>query len=145
MVALSFSVMKEKLLSGEKEHTIRKINNFKRLHQMAKIKKLQIYWKLRTKQTEKLFDAEFVGATMFHLDSSGYPWAWVGDETYPFACNNVPSAEWDLIKFPYEEANKLAIKDGFTSIEEMQKWFVDKYGKDTPGDYAGITFKRCDR
>lgn len=139
MVALSFSVMKEKLLSGEKTHTIRKLNT-NRLHQMEKLKKLQIYWKLRTKQTEKLFDATLVDISVFQLDSSGYPWAWIADPTYPFACNT--GIDCDLVKFPHEDANKLAIKDGFASIEDMQKWFVDKYGKDTPGDYAGITFKR---
>ena len=141
MVAISFSVMKDKLLSGEKTHTIRKLN-INRLHQMAKLKKLQIYWKLRTKETEKLFDAEFVGATIFNLDSNGYPWAWVGDDTYPFACNNVSPVDADLIKFPINYATSLALEDGFDSIEDMQKWFVSKYNDRVSGDYMGIRFRK---
>jgi len=109
---------------------------------MAKLKKLQIYWKLRTKETEKLFDAEFVGATMFNLDSNGYPWAWVGDDTYPFACNNVNPVDADLIKFPINYATSLALEDGFDSIEDMQKWFVSKYNDRVSGDYMGIRFRR---
>ena len=140
MVAISFSVMKDKLLSGEKSHTIRKIKNLKRLHQIARLKKLQIYWKLRTKYTEKLFDATLVDISMFHLDKNGYPWAWVSDPTYPFACNH--GVDCDLVKFPHEYAEKLAIKDGFNSIEEMQAWFVNKYKEKVSGDYMGISFER---
>jgi hypothetical protein len=131
--------MKDKLLSGEKRHTIRRYNR-KRAHQIAKIKKLQIYWKLRTKYTEKLFDAELVKMTYIHLDDHGYPWSWVGDRDNPFSCNI--GADCDLVKFPREEADNLAKKDGFDSIEEMQTWFTAKYGNNVSGDYMGISFER---
>jgi len=108
---------------------------------MAKIKKLQIYWKLRTKYTEKLFDAELVKITYIHLDEHGYPWSWVGDTENPFSCNT--GIDCDLVKFPYDEATNLAKKDGFTSIGEMQEWFVKKYRDNVSGDYVGISFKRC--
>lgn len=139
MVSISFSVMRDKLESGEKQHTIRKFNP-KRIRQMIKHKKLQIYWKLRTNQTEKLFDAEYKGCTMFYLDEHAYPWANIGDSDYPFACNH--GVDCDLVKFPHEYAEKLAIKDGFNSIEEMQAWFVNKYKEKVSGDYMGISFER---
>jgi hypothetical protein len=144
MVSISFSVMKDKLLSGEKKHTIRKINNLKRLNQMKRLKKLQIYWKLRTKYTEKLFDATLVAISTFHLDETGYPWAWIADPTYRFARNTTSDVDL-LVKFTHDEANKLAIKDGFSSIEDMQAWFVNKYKEKVSGDYAGITFERCEQ
>jgi len=56
MVALSYKVFKEKLLSGEKDQTIRK-QNLVREEQMKRLG-LQIYWKQRTKECEKLFDAK---------------------------------------------------------------------------------------
>lgn len=136
MVSLSFSNMRDKLISGEKRHTIRKLN-FKRLHQMRKTNILQIYWKLRTKETDKLFDAKLIDVTLFVLDKTGYPWAYVGDATYPFSCVDI---DVDLIRFPHRDAEKLAKKDGFVSIEEMQTWFVKQYGDNTHGDYVGIEF-----
>ena len=53
MVLLGFTVLREKLLDGTKTQTIR----LPRKRPFKVGDKLQVYWKLRTKQCEKLFDA----------------------------------------------------------------------------------------
>lgn len=53
MVLLGFTVLKEKLLSGTKTQTIR----IPRERPFKIGDNLQVCWKLRTKQCEKLFDA----------------------------------------------------------------------------------------
>jgi len=53
MVLLGFTKLKEKLLDGSKTQTIRK----PRKHPFEVGDRLQIYWKLRTKQCEKLGEA----------------------------------------------------------------------------------------
>lgn len=63
MVAISFSIMKEKLLDGSKAQTIRLVKPL-RLKQLSKAKNLEIYWKQRDpKESEKLFDAELIDLT----------------------------------------------------------------------------------
>ncbi|ERT08784.1 hypothetical protein M595_1231 [Lyngbya aestuarii BL J] len=66
MVALSFSVFKQKLLSGEKTQTVR-------TPRKSPIKvgcKLQIYWKQRSPtQSQKLFDAECTKIQSILIDS----------------------------------------------------------------------------
>ena len=57
MPAISFSTLKDKLLSGEKKQTIRPL----RSDYWLKFKKgdpVYGYWKLRTKECEKLFESE---------------------------------------------------------------------------------------
>ena len=55
MTAISFSMFKDKLLSGEKTTTIRPLD-IPRIEQMHRLG-IQVYWKQRTKESEKLFDA----------------------------------------------------------------------------------------
>lgn len=50
MVTISFSVFKEKILTNQKRQTIRK----PRKHPIKVGDKLQLYWKLRIKETEFL-------------------------------------------------------------------------------------------
>lgn len=50
MVAISFSVFKEKIIDDTKKQTIRR----PRKHPINVGDKLQLYWKLRTKETELL-------------------------------------------------------------------------------------------
>ena len=59
MVAISFSVdgFVEKIRNGAKDQTIRPFNA-KRYEQIKRIKKLQLYWKQRTKECFKIADAE---------------------------------------------------------------------------------------
>ena len=53
MVLLGFTKLKDKLLDGSKRQTIR----LPRKRPFKVGDELQVYWKLRTKQCEKLFDA----------------------------------------------------------------------------------------
>jgi hypothetical protein len=54
LVLLGFTVLREKLLDGTKTQTIR----FPRKRPFKVGDNLQVYWKPRTKQCEKLFDAK---------------------------------------------------------------------------------------
>ena len=56
MPVISFSVMKDKLLSGEKKQTIRPLGSGYWM-KFKKGDRLVGYWKLRTKECEKLFDS----------------------------------------------------------------------------------------
>ena len=56
MVAISFSVFKEKIKTGKKRMTIRPYNR-KRFKQFVRNMNIQLYWKMRTKYCEKLGDA----------------------------------------------------------------------------------------
>ena len=53
MVSISFSIFKEKILNDTKKQTIRK----PRKYPIKVGDKLQLYWKLRTKETEFLKEA----------------------------------------------------------------------------------------
>lgn len=57
MPAISFSTLKDKLLNGEKKQTIRPYSTF--WMKWIKGNRLVGYWKMRTKQCEKLFDSYF--------------------------------------------------------------------------------------
>jgi hypothetical protein len=57
MPLLSFSVLKDKLLDGSKTQTIR----VPRKHPLKVGDKLYIYWKCRTKETEKLGEGIITG------------------------------------------------------------------------------------
>jgi hypothetical protein len=106
MVAISFSIFKDKLLSGEKTQTIRPYNE-KRFNQIKRIGKLQIYWKQRSKECEKLFDAELT--EIFKLPSF--------KELY----------EHHYV--PVKDLQELAQRDGFECFHSMLYWFRRKYGE----------------
>jgi len=112
MVAISFSEFKDKLLSGEKTQTIRPYTKH-RYNQIKNAKKLQMYWKQRTKESEKLFDAELEDIFLikfFHVVTD------------------------ILILYPKgvtltdREIETLVRRDGFASKKELIKWFYRKYG-----------------
>jgi len=59
MPAISFSTMKDKLLNGEKKQTIRPARTDYWL-QFKKGDPVYGYWKLRTKECEKLFESKLI-------------------------------------------------------------------------------------
>ena len=59
MVLIGFSVLREKILTGKKRQTIRKPR--KRAYKSTDI--LNLYWKIRTKNTQHLFDAPLTKVT----------------------------------------------------------------------------------
>jgi len=119
MVAISFSTFKDKLLSGEKTQTIRPFSEH-RWKLLLKAKngelKLQIYWKQRTKECEKLFDAEITD--LFILDL--FPDTFVASD---------PSSDYRR-PLTIEEEEELARRDGFSDYDEMFDWFFDRYKDD---------------
>jgi len=58
MPSISFSTLKDKILSGEKKQTIRPILTDYWL-QFKKGDRVVGYWKMRTKKCEKLFESKF--------------------------------------------------------------------------------------
>jgi len=60
MVAISFSkneCFPDMIIRGDKDQTIRPLNE-ERYEQIQRIRKLQLYWKQRTKECYKIADAE---------------------------------------------------------------------------------------
>jgi len=123
MPLLGFTVFKEKILNETKRQTIRKLR--KRPIQEGDI--LHLYWKLRTKQCEKLGHAFCV-------------------EEYRISMS-IDNGELCVLRYPgcfgagitrlkFKELWKLAVDDGFESIEEMKKWF-----KKTHSNLDGETFQ----
>jgi|Deesub1362A_J573_1020465.scaffolds.fasta_scaffold00348_26 hypothetical protein len=126
MVAISFSMFKDKLLSGEKDQTIRPYSE-KRYNQIKNAKRLQIYWKQRTKQCEKLFDAELV--EIFKLASFKKLY---NDYLEPF-------------QHLRQNLDELAQRDGFECFHEMLYWFRKKYGsKYRDMEFMVIRFKKLE-
>jgi len=135
MVAISFSdpKLREKLLSGEKDQTIRPFKE-KRYHQIVRIRKLQIYWKQRTKESRKLFDAELTEIFLIYLihPKTGEEW--------PHRIENQ-----ELVPMTKEEAKELVRRDGFKSIEELYAWFKQQYRRQKEklkGKFMVIRFRR---
>ena len=134
MVAISLSIFKDKLLSGEKDQTIRPFSEY-RWKQLLKAKegklRLQIYWKQRTKECEKLFDAEIMDLFVMDL----FP------DT--FVASDPNSDDWRMLTI--EEDDELAIRDGFCCHDELLDWLFDKYGDAVfTMRFIVIRFKRVD-
>ena len=126
MVAIGFKVYKDKILSGDKRQTIRPYSE-KRYKSLLKNRKLQLYWKLRTKDCEFLKEVElkdlfiiklYSPTNIFDFHSSGYP---VG---HVFRWGDV---RWYIMS--PDNIIDLAKRDGFDSVPEMYKWFRNQYGK----------------
>ena len=113
MVAISFSVSKDNLLDDSKAMTIRRFKP-KRFEQILTASDLQIYWKQRTKESQKLFDAELRSITVFRFSSL---------------------SEGELLD--------LAFEDGFGGPLEMRSWFIDRYGEEAweNGLFMAIRFR----
>lgn len=135
MVALSFSDQKllGKLLSGEKDQTIRPFSE-RRYEQIVRIRKLQIYWKQRTRESKKLFDAELTEIFLIYLIHPKTK------EEWPHKIENQ-----ELIPMTKEEVEELARRDGFKNIEELYAWFKQRYKKQKEkleGKFMVIRFRR---
>ena len=107
MVALSFLLFKDKLLSQTKTQTIRR----RRKYPIRVGHQLQIYWKQRSsKESEKLFDAECVKVQSIMINSHH-------QEVY--LDNTILSAE---------EIEHLAALDGFENSEDFFDYFGEFEG-----------------
>jgi len=134
MVAISFSVFRDKIMNGTKRQTVRRhkpyrYNQFVRLvenyheinrrwlsfGELNKSDLLQLYWKLRTKDTELLKEVPLKEVYLIKMDLASL--SFLSEEFVPFM---VISRE--------EELNPVAVLDGFENWSEMGSWFRDKYG-----------------
>lgn len=129
MVAISFSVFREKILSGQKRQTIRKYSErrYKQLMncRVGKKHKLQLYWKQRTKDCHLLFETH-----VHKIEFLRMRWAsnWIEDANpfdYLQPCRvSSPGYRWEGSNaFSLEEAEQLARADGFDSFREFEHFF----------------------
>lgn len=111
MVAISFTVFKDKIKAGIKQQTIRPYTT-KRFHAILRKKQLQLYWKQRTPECEKLAEAQLkeIYRIYFHPKKRIIK--------YSFPNQRLLSLE---------EMDQLAIRDGFVDFEHMWAWFERKY------------------
>ena len=122
MVAISFTVFKEKIISGEKKQTIRPYSK-KRWNSLLKNRKLQLYWKLRTKEAEFLKEVElkelFKIAFRTYFDDLGHECVTILKEE---------NGTWRELDSGGQE--DLALRDGFDGLWDLMEWFYKKYGED---------------
>ena len=115
MVAISFSMFKDKIRLGEKRQTIRPYSP-NRYEQMVRIGRVQLYWKQRAKECEKLGEGRITRVFRIRfLKNKG-----VGEYT---------TNGWLIIRYSREREEDLARRDGFGSFDEMWEWFHDHYGE----------------
>ncbi len=126
MVAISFSVFKDKIITGEKTQTIRPYSE-KRYKSIVKNKKLQLYWKLRTKHAEKLADAVLEDIQIIRLYAPLQLSFFDSEQTTIGWIHRWDGHKW--VKVVAEEMRDIAKRDGFDSISDMYHFFQKKYGK----------------
>jgi len=110
MPLIGFTVFKEKIQNLEKRQTIRKL----RKYPIKVGDTLYLYWKLRTKQCEKLGHAFCVDEYRISMSIDQNNLCVLLDQKC-FGCG------WRRLNF--KELWKLATDDGFESIDEMKDWF----------------------
>ncbi len=133
MVAISFSVFKDKLLDGTKTQTIRWLD-LPRIEQMQRLG-IQIYWKQRTKNSEKLFDAKLKSIRVIQFSSNGYP-KYIAD--VPDYSAPMPIQGYKTRPLSMSEQDVFARKDGFSNANEMAQWFLDRYGNALTVGWSGL-------
>lgn len=123
MVAISFSVKKQEIIEGKKTHTFRVINTVQRYRQLCKSLKVSLYWKMRSKESEYLFDVRIINIRVvrFKRDLISETKAekryncWLEE-------NNNMICEADAIN--------LARMDGFDSVGALITTLVGIHGED---------------
>ncbi|WP_202320412.1 ASCH domain-containing protein [Archaeoglobus neptunius] len=133
MVAISFSTFRDKLLSGEKDQTIRPYSE-NRYHLLkVRRKRIQVYWKQRTKECEKLFEAEPTEVFTVFLDP---------DSHCIYRYDDHVGKTW----IPVEEQEEIVRRDGFRDVEEFFEFFTRMYGEEYLWDniFMVIRFRKLD-
>ena len=132
MPLIGFTVFKDKLLSGEKRQTIRKL----RKRPFRVDDKLYLYWHLRRKDCEKIGEA-ICRETFFIETFSGITLC--NSETFNYGCilrfENLESGRFCRDLDP-NEVEDLAKRDGFSNGREMLEWLLKHYP-----DMNEITFQ----
>jgi len=153
MVVISFSVFKDKLLSGEKDQTTRK-HNQKRIAQMQKYASeskiprmrrstashgIQIYWKQRA-GGGKLFDAELTETFIIKFDKDGN-----GNTTMVKKLEIGDFPIWTGAVVSQPVLDEICKRDGFKDLNEMSEWFYKQYGEEMyDTEFDVIRFRRVE-
>jgi len=115
MVAISFSMKEdfpEMIRKRIKDQTIRPFNQ-RRFEQIKRIRKLQLYWKQRTKECYKIADAKLT--EIFKIKFKDLIQIWDEEEQ-----------KWR--RATYEEVNEIIKRDGFESGWELYNALYAVYG-----------------
>jgi len=122
MPSLGFSVFKEKVLDGSKRQTIRKL----RKHPIKIGDKLFLFWKMRTKQCERLGEGTcaetfFIKVLLLEnfLDSA--------KPAYRIDRYETPES-FGFRQLTESECGDLAMRDGFSNPVEMLRCLNQKHG-----------------
>ena len=108
MPALSFSVFKDKIISGAKRQTIRTV----RKNPIKERDKLYLYWKQQSpKDCEKLGEATCAKAIPVRIEKAK------AVLTYPEVCN------YEIVHL-----DKFAQDDGFDNWQQLIEYFEKNYG-----------------
>jgi len=120
MALIGFTVLKEKILNGEKRQTIRKLR--KRPVKVGET--LYLYWHLRRKDCELLKVTKCIETFLIEMQfyeewlDSGKP-IWRVDQ---IMSNGTIATLMD------HKVEDLAQRDGFANALEMMRWFTKKHG-----------------
>ena len=127
MVAISFSKnpeFPEMIRKSIKDQTIRPFNA-KRYKQIKRIRKLQLYWKQRTKECYKIADAELT--EIFKIKFAKKHLIFKKNETEYFTGMFYPLEPMDI--------HEIVTRDGFDDFQELRNVLEHMYG-----DIENMTF-----
>jgi len=133
MVAISFSLKEEfpeMIRQGTKDQTIRPFNK-RRFEQIKRIRKLQLYWKQRTKECYKIADAW--ATEIFKIRFEQLFW----DGKYHICMYNEEKGEYYPVS--YDQQREITKRDGLTEIEFFNL-FHKKYGDIEEMEFMVIRF-----
>lgn len=135
MVAISFSEERfiYLILRREKDQTIRPFSD-KRYRQIKKAKRLQLYYKQRTKDCRKIADAELVEIFKIKMNFC------------PVKTLSIKILDGDFEREVTEgERQCIITRDGFSNDEEFYSFFHEKYGdKIYEMEFMVIRWKLCE-
>lgn len=115
MPLIGFTIFKDKIQDGSKRQTIRKLR--KRPIKVGDT--LYIYWKLRTKECERLRVEKCTEHFLIYIMSE----YWVGRQRIRML--KFENDEWNPIS--YKETLEIAVRDGFKDDVAMLMWFATKH------------------
>jgi len=133
MVAISFSKnpeFPEMIRKGIKDQTIRPLNE-KRYEQIKRIRKLQLYWKQRTKECFKIADAELT--EIFKIKFVKKHLIFKKSETEYFNRLFYPLEPMDI--------HEIVTRDGFDEFQELWEALENTYGNIEDMIFMVIRFK----
>ena len=124
MVAISFSEKRfvDLIRQGKKDQTIRPYNE-QRFDQIKRIKKLQLYYKQRTKECFKIADAELTEIFKIRL----YEQSFLVMYGMPLRRLMIFNNGW-FNRASIKDELEIIERDGFNNIDEFYNFFYEKYG-----------------